>query len=81
MNDESDNFGFFDDDLQMSAFNSGSKEAKRVQQEETDDSDFFDDMPELDPNSKIEQINNHIASSNSATLNNKQQVLRVQKSS
>ena len=67
LNDESDNFGFFDDDLQMSAFNSGSKEAKRVQQEETDDSDFFDDMPELDPNSKIEQINNHIASSNSAT--------------
>lgn len=67
LNDESDNFGFFDDDLQMSAFNSGSKEAKRVQQEETDDSDFFDDMPELDPNSKIEQINNHIASSNSTT--------------
>jgi two-component system chemotaxis sensor kinase CheA len=67
LSDESDNFGFFDDELQTSAFGGGSKEARRVQQEETDSGDFFDDMPELDPNSKIEQINNHIASSNSTT--------------
>ncbi len=67
LSDESDNFGFFDDELQRSAFSGGSKEARRVQQEETDSGDFFDDMPELDPNSKIEQINNHIASSNSTT--------------
>lgn len=64
LSDESDNFGFFDDELQMSAFNGGSKEARRVQSEATDSGDFFDDMPELDPNSKIERINNHIASSN-----------------
>lgn len=65
LSDESDNFGFFDDELQMSAFSTNSKEARRVQREDTDAGDFFDDMPELDPNSKIEQINNHIASSNS----------------
>jgi two-component system chemotaxis sensor kinase CheA len=64
--DESDNFGFFDDELQNSAFNSDSKEAQRVQPEATDAGDFFDDMPELDPNSKIEHINNKIASSQEA---------------
>ncbi|MFA7083665.1 MAG: chemotaxis protein CheA [Arcobacteraceae bacterium] len=64
LSDESDNFGFFDDALQNSAFNGGSKEARRVQKEKTDSGDFFDDMPDLDPNSKIEKINNHIASSN-----------------
>jgi two-component system chemotaxis sensor kinase CheA len=64
--DESDNFGFFDDELQDSAFNTGSKEAKRVQPEATDAGEFFDDMPELDPNSKIEHINNKIASSQEA---------------
>jgi len=64
LSDESDNFGFFDDELQMSAFSGDSKEARRVKCEATDSGDFFDDMPELDPNSKIERINSLIASSN-----------------
>jgi two-component system chemotaxis sensor kinase CheA len=64
LSDESDNFGFFDDELQMSAFSGNYKEARRVQSESTDSGDFFDDMPELDPNSKIERINNLIASRN-----------------
>ncbi len=58
---ESDNFGFFDDDLQMAAFNNSPK---RVQQEKTDSVGYFDEMPELDPNSKIELINSQIQASN-----------------
>lgn len=76
LSDESDNFGFFDDELQSSAFNGGSKEAKRVIQEKTDSGDFFDEMPELDPNSKIERINNHIASKSAQEDNPKAPVAK-----
>ncbi|RXJ60208.1 chemotaxis protein CheA [Candidatus Marinarcus aquaticus] len=55
LEDENSNFGFFDEELQNSAF--GRKEAKRVQQEQTDGSGFFDGVGPVDPNAKIERLN------------------------
>ncbi|WP_419769769.1 MAG: chemotaxis protein CheA [Candidatus Marinarcus sp.] len=51
INDESGNFGFYDEDLYDS-----KTQSKRVPKESTDDFGFFDEMPALNPNGTVTPV-------------------------